>query len=246
MQIYGQKKLMENRKVLILGASSDIGIATVKYFLKKEWYVIAHYNQNSKYLKKIKNKKLKTFKFNLNNISEFKKFLNNNKMIYQVNSFVSLTGYIRPKNVLKIDLKFFYNHININYLSNLIVIQKILPFMAKKKFGRILLSSSTGVKYGGGSLTGIYSLTKYMNEFFFNNYKDFYKKNILINSMRIGLTNTKIHKLVKGKNLIKRINLIPIGRMARTEEVANYIYFFSSELNALTTNEIIDISGGEK
>ena len=142
--------------------------------------------------------------------------------------------------------QYIYDHININYLSNLIVIQKIIPYMSVKKFGRILLSSSTGIKFGGGKLTGLYSLTKYMNEFFFNNYKDFYKKNILINALRIGVTNTKIHKNVKGKNLKKRVNLIPIGRMASTDEVAKYIYFYSSEINSLTTNEIIDISGGEK
>ena len=50
--------------------------------------------------------------------------------------------------------------------------------MKNKKFGRILLSSSTGVKFGGGKSTGLYSLTKYMSEFFFSNYKDFYKKNV--------------------------------------------------------------------
>ena len=85
-----------------------------------------------------------------------------------------------------------------------------------------------------------------MNEFFFNNYRELYKKNILINALRIGLTDTKIHKKVKGKNLKKRVKLIPLGRMATTDEVAKYIYFYSSKQNTLTTNETIDISGGEK
>ena len=39
---------MKNKKVLILGASSDIGIATVNYFLENNWSVIAHYNTNKK------------------------------------------------------------------------------------------------------------------------------------------------------------------------------------------------------
>ena len=43
----------------------------------------------------------------------------------------------------------------------------------------------------------------------------------------------------------KRVNLIPLRRMATTNEVAKYIYFYSSNLNSLTTNEIINISGGE-
>jgi NAD(P)-dependent dehydrogenase (short-subunit alcohol dehydrogenase family) len=117
--------------------------------------------------------------------------------------------------------------------------------MNNRKFGRVLLSSSVGVKFGGGKSTGLYSLSKYMNEFFFSNYKEFYRKNILINALRIGVTKTKIHKNVKNKNLKKRVSLIPIGRMASTNEVAKYIYFYSSDLNSLTTNKIVDISGGE-
>ena len=236
---------MKNKKVLILGASSDIGISTVKVFLDQGWSVIAHYNKNKKKLEKINNSKLEYFKFDLKKILDFKKFINKNKKIIDVDSFVSLTGYIDNKSIFEIGIKSFYDHVNINYLSNLIIIQKILPIMNKRRFGRILLSSSTGVKFGGGKSTGIYSLTKYMSEFFFSNYKEFYKKNVLINTLRIGVTKTKFHKNVKGKNMKKRVSLIPLGRMATTSEVARYIYFYSSNLNTLTTNEIIDISGGE-
>ena len=53
------------KTVLILGASSDIGVEVTKLFLHKKFNVIAHYNKNIKGLKKIKNKKLKFFKFDL-------------------------------------------------------------------------------------------------------------------------------------------------------------------------------------
>ena len=236
---------MKNKKVLILGASSDIGICLTKHFLSEKWSVLAHYNENKKNLANIKDENLTCFKFNLKNIDKFKSFLSKSKIFQNVNSFISLTGFIEPSHILNSDIKSFYDHINVNYLSNFLIIQKILPKMNKNKFGRILLSSSTGVKFGGGKHTGFYSLSKYMNEFFFNNYKEFYKKNILINAIRIGVTKTKIHKKVKKKNLRKRVNLIPINRLASVTEVANYLYFYASSENTLTTNEIINISGGE-
>ncbi len=245
MLTIGQIKSVKNKKVLILGASSDIGVATVNYFLENGWSVLAHYNKNKKNLEKIHNNRLEYFQFDLKNINKFKRFINKNKKIKNVDSFVSLTGYIDSRSVLETDIKSFYDQVNINYLSNLIVLQKILPLMKNKKFGRILLTSSTGVKFGGGKSTGIYSLTKYMSEFFFSNYKDLYKKDVLINTLRIGVTKTKFHKNVKGKNMKKRVKLIPLGRMATTIEVAKYIYFYSSNLNSLTANEVIDISGGE-
>ncbi len=232
------------KKVLILGGSSDIGIEVIKKFLKDKWIVVAHYSKNSHELKKIKNKNLKIFKYDLRDIYNFEKFLNKNSLFNDINSFISLTGYINSANFSEIKIIDFYDHMNVNYLSNLIILKKILPKMKKNNFGRVLLSSSTGVKFGGGETTPLYSLTKYMNEFFFSSYNEFFKKNVLINTIRIGLTKTKLHKKIK-KNLAKRIQLIPIKRMASTKEVANYIFIYSTEFNTLTTRKIIDVTGGE-
>ena len=43
------------KSVLILGASSDIGISVVKKFINEGWYVFAHGNKNTKQLKKLDN-----------------------------------------------------------------------------------------------------------------------------------------------------------------------------------------------
>ena len=137
------------------------------------------------------------------------------------------------------------DHINANYISNLLIIQKILKNMKKNKWGRILLASSIGTKFGGGNLTMAYSISKYLNEFFPSAYKEYYKYNIMINALKIGVTDTKLHSKDKSKNMIKRIKLIPTNKMASTKQVAEYIYFLCSDKNALITNEVINISGGE-
>ena len=54
-----EKYLEKKKKILILGASSDIGVVLVKLFLKKNWKVFAHYNKNNKKLINLK-KNLKT------------------------------------------------------------------------------------------------------------------------------------------------------------------------------------------
>ncbi len=67
----------------------------------------------------------------------------------------------------------------------------------------------------------------------------------MINALQIGVTDTKLHLKDKKKNMKKRIQLIPIKKMASTNEVAKYIYFLCSGENTLITNQIINISGGE-
>ena len=51
----------DKKKVLILGASSDIGIKVVQKFLDNNWEVLAHSNRNKKNLLSIKNKILPHF-----------------------------------------------------------------------------------------------------------------------------------------------------------------------------------------
>ncbi len=235
-----------SKKILILGASSDIGIETVKYFLKKNWFVTAHFNKNKNQLSQIKSKKLKLIKFDLVKIKSFEKFIKkNSNEISNFDAFISLTGYMKLKKFHKILPSDLIDHFNVNYISNLLIIQKILDKMKKKKWGRILLASSIGTKFGGGNLTMPYSVSKHLNEFFPSIYKNYYKYNIMINALQIGVTDTKLHLKDKKKNMKKRIQLIPIKKMASTNEVAKYIYFLCSVENTLITNQIINISGGE-
>ena len=51
-----QNILIEKMKknILILGASSDIGIELIKFLIKKEYNITAHCNQNFKQLHKLK------------------------------------------------------------------------------------------------------------------------------------------------------------------------------------------------
>lgn len=235
-----------SKKILILGASSDIGLETIKYFLKNNWAVTAHYNSNKKRLLQLKNKNLNLFKFNLTKIKSFEEYIKkNSSKISSFDAFVSLTGHMKLKKFNNISSSDLINHINANYISNFLIIKKILNKMKKKRWGRILLASSIGTKFGGGSLTTAYSISKYLNEFFPSEYKKYYKYNIIVNSLQIGVTDTKIHIKNKNKNMKKRIQLIPINKMASTNEVAEYIYFLCSKKNTLITNQVINISGGE-
>ena len=71
------------------------------------------------------------------------------------------------------------------------------------------------------------------------------KKNIFINTLRIGVVNTKLLKSIKGKNIKKRVKLIPIKRMAEPKEMSKIIYDLTPEQNTYITGEKITIADGE-
>ena len=237
--------MYRNRKVLILGASSDIGIEVVKTFLENKWQVFAHYCSNKKNLSNINNKKLELIKYKFDTIKNNTDELIRNKFLYDFDSFINLVGYIDNKDFNKFNSKSMMKSLSINTIIPFIIYKLLIKKMLSKKFGRILNCSSIGVKFGGGIKTFDYSLSKHCLEFIPGIYKDWAKFNVYINNLRIGVTDTKIHKKIKNKNLSKRIKMIPIGRMAKPHEIALSIYNLASEKNTLITGETITVAGGE-
>ena len=240
------KNQQNKKRILILAASSDIGVEVVKKYLDSGWEILAHYNKNKKKLASIKNKNLRLFKLNLSNPVNVENFLKKkNKFLRGIDSFISLTGFLKLSSYENFSINDFYLHLNINYLANQLFIRKIIKHMKQKKWGRILTTSSIGTKFGGNKSTYLYSLSKHMNEFFPTIFKNLTEFDILTNCIQVGVTKTKIHKKDKKKILGKRSKLIPIKRPAKPEEMANYIYFIASEKNTYMTLQKINIAGGE-
>ena len=242
---------MKNKKkhVLILGGSSDIGIEVVKNFLQLKWEVTAHFHKNKKRLEILK----KSSK-NLNFVQlDFRphKYSNIEKLIIKkfsgrYDSIINLIGYVDNVGFQKTSFKNIWQSLAVNAIFPILIEKKLVKRMVSQKWGRILNCSSIGIKFGGGFNSYNYSLSKHCLEFIPGIYKSWAKRNVFINNLRIGVTNTKIHKkMKKNLNMKKRIKLIPANRMAEPKEIANYITNLTSDKNSYMTGETITVAGGE-
>ena len=242
---------MKNKKkhILILGASSDIGIEVVKNFLRLKWEVTAHFYKNKKRLET-----LKKGSKNLNFIKlDFKPHKNSNieKLIIKkfngrYDSVINLVGYVDNIGFQNTNFKTIWQSLAINAIFPILIEKTLVKRMISQKWGRILNCSSIGIKFGGGFNSYNYSFSKHCLEFIPGIHKSWAKSNVLINNLRIGVTNTKIHKKMKRNlNLKKRVKLIPINRMAEPKEIANYITDLATDKNSYMTGETITVAGGE-
>lgn len=235
------------KKVFILGASSDIGIEIMKIYLKNNFEILAHYNKGSKNFFNFveKNKKIKLIKFNfLTSTKNIEKF-SNKKIFKSFDVFINASAFLREIDYKKIKLKDIEDAFKVNLYPGILLSKKIGDAMNKKKWGRIVHLGSIGVKYGGGKKNYPYAFSKHALEFFPSFTKDWSKNNVLINTIRVGATNTKLHKNLPSKSLSKRSKLIPAGRMAEPIEVAEFVYFLGSEKNTYISNKVPAIAGGE-
>jgi len=239
----------KTRHVLILGGSSDIGIEVIKNFLKLKWNVTAHFFKNKERLELLRNKSknLNIIKFNFSNYSNLTvEKLMEKKFNGKYDSVINLIGYVDNKSFENTDLKNILKSLTANALLPILTEKILLKRMLAQKWGRILNCSSIGVKFGGGKNSYNYSLSKHCLEFIPNAHKNWAKKNVFINNLRIGVTNTKIHKKMKRKLILKkRIKLIPMKRMAEPKEISIYIKKVTTDSNSYMTGQTLTVSGGE-
>ena len=229
------------KKFLISGASSKIGIELVTKLLINNYEVDGLYNNNEKQLELLRNKyqKLKIHKINFEDNSLSKHKFN------KIDCFVSLQGYLNSSDNKIIDENELIKHIKINYIKNLLIINKIIPHMKKRKYGKIFLSTSVGTKFGGGKNTLYYSISKFLNEFHPSYLRDLIKENISINTISIGLVNTNIHKKIKSKNINKRIKLTPAQRIMSVNEISQAIYDLIVSDTNIIHNQVLNLTNGE-
>lgn len=228
------------KKVLILGGSSDIGIKVIEKLIEdKNLLLSIHYNRfppKLKFKKKINFIKKDLFDVNEKNINKI--FENDYDII------INLVGYVSDQSFFNFSLKELNKTISINSIIPYLIIRNSLKNMIKKKFGRIVNTSSVGIKFGGGKKTFAYSISKYLNEFIPSDIRELSSKNIFYNTLRIGVTNTKFHKKIKNKSLKNRVKLIPANKLGSVDDVSNYIMYLIRNNNFIT-NEIVSITGGE-
>ena len=238
--------MKKNKKVFILGASSDIGMSIMQVYQKNNFEILAHYNQGNKnFLEYTKKNKIKIISFNFHSSKKkIKKFIEN-KNLQESDVLINALADIKEIFFKKINIEDLEKIFRVNYYPYFLLLQKIGFKMNKKKWGRIVNLGSIGVKFGGGLKNFPYSLSKFMLEFFPSQTKHWVKNNVLINTIRVGATNTKLHIKLPSKSLKKRAKLIPMKRFATTDEIAEFVFFLGSDFNTYISNQVLSISGGE-
>lgn len=219
-------------------------------FLKRQYNVYAHYRTLSEDILQL-NQEFPHLNllgpYDLSNLEKIYKLVSEIKSDSPVHILINNAGlYKKLDDFLNCHPVGILNTFNVNVLAPLMLCQAVLPSMIKSQWGRIVNISSISVKHGGSSQSIDYTFTKTALESMTNTLsKEYSKHNILINALRVGVTDTKFHALNHAKNMEQRASLIPMKRIAQAEEIAEAIYFLSSEKNTFITGSVVPISGGE-
>jgi len=233
-------------RVLIAGASSDIGLALCRRYLDEGWEVVGHYRTRRPEFDAFVSRSFMDWKCDFSDISELEKVIERQpEQLQNIDSFVNLAAELKPLKFEDAKAADILRAISVNALPGIILMQALAPAMLRRGFGRFVHASSIGVKYGGGSQSYCYSLSKHMQEFIPGSCRAWAASGVYVNVLRIGVTDTRIHAHLPERSLAERVEKIPVQRAARPEEIAEALFWYGSEKNTFTTNQVIAVAGGE-
>ena len=238
---------MKNKIILITGTNAGIGKNIVRLLEKEKCIIIATSRKQNK-----KNKK-NIFYYNLDvtNESQWRELIHNIKAKFgRLDVLVNNAGIRESGDLQNTSLELWKNIINTNLTSIFLGCKYALPLLKKGKNASIVnLTSISGIRgiknmiaYSaskGGIVTFTASLAL-----------DLAKYEIRVNAVAPGAVDTKmVWSLKKEINSEKKFNdrikeTHPIGRIAKTQEIANVVIFLASEKSSFVTGITIPVDGG--
>ena len=239
---------MTDKKVLITGASRGIGRAIALAASQAGYQITAHYNRGKEAAESLekeivqKGGKVNLIQFDISNRDECREKLEKlteengafwgivcNAGICADNAFPALSGE-EWDSVLRTDLDSFYN-----------VLHPLIMPICRKKQGRIItVSSMSGIMGNRGQVNysaakaGIIGATKALAA-------ELASRSITVNCISPGVIETD---MIDELHLDKALQMIPMGRIGKPEEVAALAVFLLSDEASYITRQVISVNGG--
>jgi 3-oxoacyl-[acyl-carrier protein] reductase len=241
---------LSNKVTIITGGSRGIGEACVRLFAKANSSVAFTYKSAKTHSEKLENelgRKVKSYRVDMESETEI------NEMVHQVikdfgkvDILVHNAGIWNDGTLEKMSLDSWNELIRVNLTSTFIFCKAVASYMKKNNFGRIILVTSTAGQRGeafhshyaaskGGMISFAKSLAVELAQF-----------GITTNSVAPGWVDTELNNGVfADKEFVENIRKgIPVGKIARAEEVAGPILFLASDLASHINGEILNVNGG--
>jgi len=246
---------LKGKNVLITGAATGIGKSMAELFSECGANIGLHFNRSGEEAKQLEKKiksagRVKLFSADLTQLkmtqSLIHDFLGEFKSIDVLIN--NAGGVLGAQDFLTLDEKSWDDTFSLNVKSAFFLSREAFKKMKEKKQGKIINISSVAAKYGGSDKSMHYGAAKAALESLTIGLSRYgAPHNILVNCIRGGFIETAFHeKMGRTKSDIeKRIQLIPLKRAGKPEDIASMAAYLASDCGDFITGQIISVTGGD-
>lgn len=240
---------MNRNIILIIGASSDIGLDLIKN-IDEEALILAHYHSSSQKLLELAEKEkceLVLLKADLSIENELIAMLEHIENKYGIPNKIILLAASKVTNIRFKDVTWadFEKDINVSLKSSVVILNTFLPKLAKEKQGKVVLMLSSYVMGVPPKALSHYTTVKYallgLVKSLASEYAD---KNIQINAISPSMIETKFLDNINEKLVELSAYNHPLKRNAMVEDITPVIKLLISKDSNYMNGTNIPITGG--
>lgn len=243
---------MEDNKVaLVTGGTRGIGRKIAEKFAENGYNLVLNYVSSNVDLEVIKeafkkyNNSVLILKADVSKYEECENLVKEaiNKF-GKVDVLVNNAGITKDGLIAMMKEENFSKVIDVNLKGTFNMCRNLVPYMMKNKSGNIVnISSVVGIVGNAGqsnyaaSKAGVIGFSKALA-------KELAVRNIRVNAVAPGFIDTDMTSILSDKVKENIYSQIPLKRMGKAKEVANVVYFLSSEESSYITGQVINVYGG--
>ena len=251
--MYLKKINLKKKTALVTGAGKGIGMACAIALAEAgaDLIIISRTQKDldkvSKIIKKYKSRCI-SYACDVTNYTQIKNFINKQK---RIDILVNNAGSNIPEHFTKVKKKNMEYLVKLNTMATFNIAQlctlKMLEVKNRKKIGGSIINMSSQMGHVGGPIRSVYNMTKAGLEGLTKGMAlDLAKDNIRVNTVCPTFIITPMtKKFLKDKKFKKTmLKNIPLGRFAKTTDVATTVAFLASDASSMITGTSILIDGG--
>ena len=238
---------LENKKIIITGATGGIGNSIVKTLSESGAKILATGTRLEK-LEELKSKFKNTdiLKFDISKGEEIEEFIENatKQLGGGLDCLINNAGITQDNLAIRMNVDEWKKVININLTSTFLLSKFAVKKMLKNKYGKIINITSVVGHTGNlgqanytASKAGIVAMSKSLAI-------EYAKKNININCISPGFIKTEMTDKIDEKFKESIISKIPSSRLGEPEDVANAVLFLASDQSNYINGETLHVNGG--
>ena len=240
-------KSIENKKIIVTGATGGIGNSIIKLLSENGAKVLATGTRIEK-LEKLKSefKSLEILNFDISQNDKIEEFMDKatTQIGGELDCIINNAGITKDNLSIRMTNDEWNKVININLTSTFLMCKFAIKKMLKKKFGKIVNITSVVGHTGNlgqanytASKAGIIAMSKSLA-------LEYAKKNININCISPGFIKTDMTDKMDEKFKEVIISKIPSARLGEPEDIAKVVLFLASDQSNYINGETIHVNGG--
>jgi 3-oxoacyl-[acyl-carrier protein] reductase len=238
---------LENKNIIVTGASGGIGNSIVKKLNQAGANILASGTRIEKLEELKKNfENIKILKFDISQSDKIAEFIENatNELGGSLDGLVNNAGITQDNLAIRMSLEEWQKVIDINLTSTFLMSKFAIKKMLKNKSGKIVNITSVVGHTGNlgqanytASKAAIVAMSKSLAI-------EYAKKNININCISPGFIKTAMTDNIDEKFKEVIVSKIPSARLGEPDDIANAVLFLSSDQSDYINGETIHVNGG--